>query len=170
MYLAQGPQGSNAVRFKPSVLSQALYNCAPFLTLGVELPQKHVRYKTWNRNSLPLPTSTPPRHIQSCKQWTVDQIVPPPPPPHTHKHINLRCIDFLICAGKSTYGRFMVLVVPHSALYLAAVCDWGISWLCSLTFSKKNSIKGHLLKSNIGSDICFTIMHTPHGLYNFQMS
>ena len=50
---------------------------------------------------------------------------PPPPPPHTHT--NLRCIDFLICAGKSTYGRFMVLVVPHSALDLAAVCDCGIS-------------------------------------------
>ena len=28
----------------------------------------------------------------------------PPPPTHT----NLRCIDFLNCAGKSTYGRFMV--------------------------------------------------------------
>ena len=48
-----------------------------------------------------------------------------PPPPQTDT--NLRCIDFLICAGKSTYGRFMVLAAPHSALDLAAVCDCGIS-------------------------------------------
>ena len=52
-------------------------------------------------------------------------------------HTNLRCIYFLICAGKSTYGRFMDLVVPHSPLDLAAVCHCGISRLCSLTFSKK---------------------------------
>ena len=40
MCLAQGPQRSDAgeVRTRgPSVLSQALYNCAPFLTLGVGL-------------------------------------------------------------------------------------------------------------------------------------
>ena len=97
----------------------------------------------------------------NLEQWT--KFCPPPPPPHTHT--NLRCIDFLICAGKSTYGRFIVLVVPHSALDLAAVCDCGISWLCSLTFSKRNLIKGHLLKSNVRSDICFAIMHTLHGLY-----
>ena len=59
----------------------------------------------------------------------------------------------------------MVLVVPHLALDLAAVCDCGISCLCSLTFSKRNLSKGHLLKSNVGSDICFSIMHTVHGLY-----
>ena len=35
---------------------------------AVPVPHKHVRYKTWNRNSIPLATSTPPRHIQSCKQ------------------------------------------------------------------------------------------------------
>ena len=35
---------------------------------AVPVPHKHVRYKTWNGNSIPLPTSTPPRHIQSCKQ------------------------------------------------------------------------------------------------------
>ena len=90
---------------------------------------------------------------------------PTPPPPPTHTHTNLRCIDFLICAGESTYWRFMVLVVPDSALDLAAVCYRGISWLCSFTFSKRNLIKGHLLKSNDGSDICFAIMHTLHGLY-----
>ena len=54
----------------------------------------------------------------------------------------------------------MVLVVPHSSLDLAAVCDCG-----SLTFSKRNLIKGHLLKSNVGSDIFFTIMLTLQGLY-----
>ena len=35
---------------------------------AVPVPQKHVRYKTWNGISMPLPTSTPPSHIQSCKQ------------------------------------------------------------------------------------------------------
>ena len=38
MCLAQGLQCSDAVEARtrgPSVLSQALYNCAPFLTLGV---------------------------------------------------------------------------------------------------------------------------------------
>ena len=59
----------------------------------------------------------------------------------------------------------MVLVVPHSTLDLAAVCDCGISRLCALIFSKRNLIKGNLLKSNVGSDICFAIMHTLHGLY-----
>ena len=59
----------------------------------------------------------------------------------------------------------MVLVVPHSAVDLAAVCDCGITRLCSLTFSKRNLIKGHLLKSNVGSDICFAIMNTLHRLY-----
>ena len=37
MCLAQGPQRSEARTRGPSVLSQALYNCAPFLTLGVGL-------------------------------------------------------------------------------------------------------------------------------------
>ena len=40
MCLAQGPQRSDASEARtrgPSVLSQALYNCAPFLTLGVGL-------------------------------------------------------------------------------------------------------------------------------------
>ena len=40
MCLAQGPQRSDAGEARtrgPSVLSQALYNCAPFLTLGVGL-------------------------------------------------------------------------------------------------------------------------------------
>ena len=168
---------------------------------AVPVPQKHVRYKTWNGNSIPLPTSTPPRHIQSCKQilfsmfcctllyvhssiaiilmgkrelvallnlssWCLvmverlfhavprgflrfvivvfpdhtifnlcaistqisnsgPNIANPPPPYNTHT--NLCCIDFLICAGKSTYRRFMVLVVPHSALDMAAVCDCDIS-------------------------------------------
>ena len=35
----------------------------------------------------------------------------------------------------------------------------------ALTFSKRNLIKGHLLKSNVRSDICFAIMHALHGLY-----
>ena len=35
---------------------------------AVSVAQNHVRYKTWNGNYMPLPTSTPPRHIQSCKQ------------------------------------------------------------------------------------------------------
>ena len=67
---------------------------------AVQLPQKLVRYKTWNGNPMPLPTSTPPRHIQSCKQilvyvrlvpksLTVDQILPTPPPPPTHTHKSL---------------------------------------------------------------------------------
>ena len=50
-------------------------------------------------------------------------------------------------------------------LFLAAVCDCGIFGLCSLTLSKRNLIKGHLLQSNVGSDICLAIMHTLHGLY-----
>ena len=40
MCLAQGPQNSDAGEGRarsPSVLSQAPYNCAPFLTLGVGL-------------------------------------------------------------------------------------------------------------------------------------
>ena len=38
MCLAQGPQRSDDGEARgPSVLSQALYNCTPFLTLGVRL-------------------------------------------------------------------------------------------------------------------------------------
>ena len=58
----------NSLKFPPTLITYQL----PMLGRGaVQLPQKHVRYKTWNGDSMPLPTSTPPRHIQSCKQILV---------------------------------------------------------------------------------------------------
>ena len=73
-----------------------------------------------------------------------------------------RATCFTLTVFLVSYDCLWSLALPHGAVGWAAVCECDISWSYSL-FCKGmlnfKSTKGHILKSNFGSDNCFACMH-----------
>ena len=88
---------------------------------AVPVPQKHVRYKTWNGISMTLPTSTPPRHIQSCSMFCCTLL-------YVHPSIAINLVgkrELVALLNLSSWCLVMVerlfLAVPRSFLMFVIV-------------------------------------------------